>query len=146
MKKPILRTELPGPNARALVGLDKKYVSPSYTRVYPLVVEKAKGLWVEDVDENVLLDFTSGIAVCATGHCHPEVVRAIKKQAETLLHMSGTDFYYRPLFITGHKFFWQKNWQPLPRAEKERKSTSEIPVRRPLRQRSSWPAGTPSGS
>jgi len=103
MKKPILRTELPGPNARALVGLDKKYVSPSYTRVYPLVVEKAKGLWVEDVDENVFLDFTSGIAVCATGHCHPEVVRAIKKQAETLLHMSGTDFYYRPQILLAEK-------------------------------------------
>jgi len=103
MKKPILRTQLPGPNARALVGLDKKYVSPSYTRVYPLVVEKAKGLWVEDVDQNIFLDFTSGIAVCATGHCHPQVVRAIKKQAETLLHMSGTDFYYRPQILLAEK-------------------------------------------
>ena len=103
MKKPILRTPLPGPNAKALVGLDKKYVSPSYTRVYPLVVEKAKGLWVEDVDENVFLDFTSGIAVCATGHCHPQVVRAIKQQAEKLLHMSGTDFYYRPQILLAEK-------------------------------------------
>lgn len=96
MKSPRLVTPLPGPKAKKLIGLDTRYVSPSYTRGYPLVVEKGEGLWVIDVDGNRFLDFTSGIAVCATGHCHPEVVRAIKKQAGELLHMSGTDFYYRP--------------------------------------------------
>jgi 4-aminobutyrate aminotransferase len=95
-KSPVIKTSLPGPNARKLIDQDKTYVSPSYTRYYPLVVEKAKGLWVYDVDGNVFLDFTAGIAVCATGHCHPKVIQAIKKQAEVLLHMSGTDFYYKP--------------------------------------------------
>lgn len=93
---PQIHTPLPGPLASQLIQLDTTYVSPSYTRSYPLVAEKGSGLWVEDVDGNSFLDFTAGIAVCATGHCHPEVVKAIQSQAERLLHMSGTDFYYTP--------------------------------------------------
>src|SRR5580698_3979661 len=93
---PDLKTPLPGPKATALLARDAEYVSPSYTRVYPLVVERGSGAIIEDVDGNLFLDFTAGIAVTATGHCHPEVVAAIKDQADKLLHMSGTDFYYRP--------------------------------------------------
>ncbi len=94
MKFPDIKTTLPGPNATALIGVDRNHVSPSYTRIYPLVAEKAEGLWIHDPDGNIFLDFTAGIAVCATGHCHPHVVNAIKEQANKLLHMSGTDFYY----------------------------------------------------
>src|SRR5580704_14649050 len=93
---PDIRTPLPGPKAAALLARDAEYVSPSYTRVYPLVVERGSGAVIEDVDGNLFLDFTAGIAVTSTGHCHPEVVAAIKDQADKLLHMSGTDFYYRP--------------------------------------------------
>ena len=103
MKSPQIRTPLPGPRAKKLIKLDKAFVSPSYTRVYPLVVDKAKGLWVHDVDGNIFLDFTSGIAVNATGHCHPQVVKAIQMQAKKLLHMSGTDFYYTPQIILAEK-------------------------------------------
>jgi 4-aminobutyrate aminotransferase len=91
---PSIITELPGPRARRILERDQKFVSQSYTRVYPLVVKKAKGVWVEDVDGNRFLDFNSGIAVCNTGHCHPKVVEAIHRQAEQLIHMSGSDFYY----------------------------------------------------
>jgi len=94
MKTPEIRTPLPGPRARQLIALDSTCVSPSYTRVYPLVAERGEGLWIQDVDGNRFLDFTAGIAVNATGHCHPKVVQAIKEQADRLLHMSGTDFYY----------------------------------------------------
>lgn len=93
---PNVRVPPPGPKAQELLARDKEYVSPSYTRVYPLVVERGSGAVIEDVDGNRYLDFTAGIAVTATGHCHPEVVAAIKDQADKLLHMSGTDFYYRP--------------------------------------------------
>jgi 4-aminobutyrate aminotransferase len=93
---PDVRTALPGPNAQALLERDAKYVSPSYTRVYPLVVERGSGAVIRDVDGNLFLDFTAGIAVASTGHCHPHVVAAIKDQAEKLIHMSGTDFYYAP--------------------------------------------------
>jgi 4-aminobutyrate aminotransferase len=93
---PTVRTEPPGPNARALLERDARFVSPSYTRVYPLVVARGSGAVIEDVDGNLFLDFTAGIAVTGTGHCHPEVVAAIQDQAATLIHMSGTDFYYRP--------------------------------------------------
>ncbi|HEX4613030.1 MAG TPA: acetyl ornithine aminotransferase family protein [Urbifossiella sp.] len=93
---PHIRTPLPGPAAAELLARDAEYVSPSYTRVYPLVVARGSGCVIEDVDGNRFLDFTAGIAVNATGHCHPEVVAAIHDQADHLLHMSGTDFYYRP--------------------------------------------------
>src|ERR1700747_1153592 len=93
-KFPKLNMPLPGPNAKRVVELDTKYVSPSYTRDYPLVPKRGHGAMGEDVDGNVFLDFAAGIAVCATGHCHPEVVAAIQKQAAELIHLSGTDFYY----------------------------------------------------
>ncbi len=103
MKSPQIKTPLPGPRARKLIKLDKTYVSPSYTRVYPLVAEKGDGLWVQDVDGNIFLDLTAGIATNATGHCHPKVVSAIRDQATRLLHMSGTDFYYTPQIILAEK-------------------------------------------
>ncbi|QTA88189.1 acetyl ornithine aminotransferase family protein [Desulfonema magnum] len=103
MKFPDIKTSLPGPRASALIDTDNAHVSPSYTRGYPLVAEKAQGLWIHDPDGNTFLDFTSGIAVCATGHCHPRVVSAIKKQADNLLHMSGTDFYYTPQIALAKK-------------------------------------------
>src|SRR5438477_4962477 len=93
---PTIKTSLPGPRAQSLLERDQRFVSPSYTRIYPLVVERGSGAVIEDVDGNLFLDFTAGIAVCATGHCHPHVVAAIQDQAAKLIHMSGTDFYYQP--------------------------------------------------
>src|SRR2546421_11263565 len=95
-KRPEIRTELPGPKALEIVGADARWVTPSYPRpAYQLVVERAEGVWVEDVDGNTFLDCNAGVAVCSTGHCHPEVVRAIQEQAARLIHMCGTDFYYK---------------------------------------------------
>src|SRR5947199_4321659 len=93
---PLIQTPLPGPKARTLLDRDERYTSPSYTRVYPLVCARGSGAVIEDVDGNLFLDFTAGIAVASTGHCHPEVVGAIQDQASRLIHMSGTDFYYQP--------------------------------------------------
>src|SRR5271157_2814305 len=93
---PSVKTPLPGPCAQALLERDEQYMSPSYTRIYPLVCARGSGAVIEDVDGNLFLDFTAGIAVTATGHCHPEVVGAIQDQAARLIHMSGTDFYYQP--------------------------------------------------
>ena len=93
---PHVATPLPGPRAAQWLARDARFMSPSYTRVYPLVVERGSGAVIEDVDKNRFLDFTAGIAVAATGHCHPAVVGAIQDQASKLLHMSGTDFYYEP--------------------------------------------------
>jgi 4-aminobutyrate aminotransferase len=95
-KVPCIRIPPPGPKAQALLVRDQRVMSPSYTRIYPLVVERASGAVVQDVDGNLYLDFTAGIAVTSTGHCHPYVTAAIKDQADKLLHMSGTDFYYEP--------------------------------------------------
>jgi len=80
-----------------VIERDRRYVSPSYTRGYPLVVDRGEGAMVQDVDGNRFLDFNAGIAVVATGHCHPRVVKAIQQQAARLIHMSGTDFYYEAM-------------------------------------------------
>src|SRR5215467_12240446 len=96
-KLPRLVTALPGPKAKQVVEQDTKFMSPSYTRDYPLVAKRGQGAIIEDVDGNLFLDFAAGIAVCSTGHCHPKVVAAIQKQAAELIHMSGTDFYYESL-------------------------------------------------
>jgi len=93
-RRPLIRTELPGPIAREMIARSDASVSPSYTRDHPLVADHALGLWITDPDGNEFLDFSAGIAVTATGHCHPKVVAAITEQAGKLIHMSGTDFYY----------------------------------------------------
>src|SRR3954454_1519950 len=92
-----LVTSLPGPKAQALIARDQAVLSPSYTRCYPLVAQRGQGAIIEDVDGNRFLDFNAGIAVVATGHCHPRVVAAIQQQAARLIHMSGTDFYYEEM-------------------------------------------------
>jgi 4-aminobutyrate aminotransferase len=94
---PHIKTALPGPNAKRILEGDKQYISPSYTRSYPLVARSGHGIVVTDVDGNDFFDFSAGIAVTSTGHCHPAVVAAIQKQAAELIHMSGTDFYYESM-------------------------------------------------
>lgn len=80
--------------AERWVARDAAALSPSYTRSYPFVMDRGRGSEVWDVEGRRFIDMNAGIAVCATGHSHPDVVRAIQRQAERFLHMSGTDFYY----------------------------------------------------
>src|SRR5947208_11919783 len=95
IRRPEIKTELPGPKARAIIEADAQYVNPAYPRPdFKLVAERCQGVWVEDVDGNLFLDCNAGVAVCSTGHCHPEVVRAIQDQAAQLIHICGTDYYY----------------------------------------------------
>ena len=100
---PKLITSLPGPKAKAIIDRDDQVISPSYTRSYPLVAERGEGAMVQDPDGNRFLDFAAGIAVVATGHCHPKVVKAIQDQAAKLIHMSGTDFYYQNMVQLAEK-------------------------------------------
>ncbi len=100
---PNLITAVPGPKARRIIERDQAVVSPSYTRCYPLVMERGEGAIAEDVDGNRFLDFAAGIAVVATGHSHPRVVKAIQEQAAHFLHMSGTDFYYEGMVTLAEK-------------------------------------------
>src|SRR6185369_9450925 len=93
-KLPDIKTTLPGPIAQQVVAHDAKYISPSYTRPYPLVIKRAKGAMIEDVDGNLFLDFNAGVAVCSTGHAHPHVVEAIKKQVDEFLHICSADYYF----------------------------------------------------
>ena len=104
LQKPIIKTELPGPKAREIIEADAQYVTPSYPRPdYKLVADHAQGVWITDPDDNVFLDCNAGVAVCSTGHCHPEIVKAVQKQVSELIHLCGTDFYYRHMPQLGKK-------------------------------------------
>ncbi|MDB4981302.1 MAG: Acetylornithine transaminase [Myxococcales bacterium] len=87
-------TAPPGPRAREMIARSKPHLSPSLIHCYPLMVRRASGCMVEDVDGNVFLDAEAGVATASTGHCHPAVAAAIADQAEVLIHICGTDFHY----------------------------------------------------
>src|ERR1700682_6242969 len=90
---PHLVTSLPGPKGKSVIDRDNLVMSPAYTRSYPLVVARGEGAMIEDVDGNRFLDFNAGIAVVATGHCHPHVVEAVQRQAARLSPRPGTAFF-----------------------------------------------------
>jgi len=100
---PDIKVTPPGPNAKKLLELDDKYISPSYARFYPLVVDSAKDCLLKDVDGNTYLDFNAGISVVNVGHSHPKVVKAIQNQATKLIHYSNTDFYYEESLLLAEK-------------------------------------------
>src|SRR4249919_3284297 len=102
MSNPHIRTELPGPNARALIARDAEVISPSYPRDYPFVMSHGRGTEVWDVDGNRFLDFAAGIAVCSTGHAHPQVVAAVQGAAEKFLHISS-DYWHEQMTALGER-------------------------------------------
>ena len=87
MNAPNIKTPLPGPKAKAIIDKDATFVSPSYTRDYPLVIARGDGAIVEDVDGNTFIDCAAGIAVNSTGVSHPDVVKAISEQADKVIHI-----------------------------------------------------------
>jgi 4-aminobutyrate aminotransferase len=93
----------PGPKARDFLKKDERFISPSYVRYYPLVVESANGCVVKDVDGNEYIDLNAGIACMNVGHNHPKVVNAIKSQCDRFLHYSNTDFYYKEVINLAEK-------------------------------------------
>lgn len=104
LQRPVIKTSLPGPKSLEIIHGDEQYVTPSYPRPdYKLVADHASGVWITDPDGNVFLDCNAGVAVCSTGHCHPEIVSALQKQVSELIHLCGTDFYYRHMPELGKK-------------------------------------------
>ena len=75
----------------------ESYVSPVWTRITPILAERAEGAYVYDQDGTRYLDFTCGIGVTNTGHCHPRVVQAVQEQAAKLLHAQVNIIYHPPL-------------------------------------------------
>lgn len=102
MSEPHIRTELPGPKARAMIERDALVASPSYPRDYPFVMSHGRGTEVWDVDGNRFLDFAAGIAVCATGHAHPRVVAAVREAAGRFLHISS-DYWHEEMTALGER-------------------------------------------
>ncbi len=102
VKNPHIKTALPGPRARELLARDAEVVSPSYPRDYPFVMSHGRGAEIWDVDGNRFLDFAAGIAVCSTGHSHPQVVAAIKDAADRFLHISS-DYWHEGQIRLGER-------------------------------------------
>ncbi len=100
---PRIKVTPPGPEARRIIARETKVVTPATARAYPLVIERGEGCLVHDPHGNVFLDFTTGIAVNALGHAHPEITRVVRQQAGKFLHMAGTDFYYETLTAFSEK-------------------------------------------
>ena len=130
MSHPHIKTELPGPKARAMIARDTQVASPSYPRDYPFVMSHGRGTEVWDVDGNRFLDFAAGIAVCATGHAHPAVVAAVREAAGKFLHISS-DYWHEgmtalaerlsalvPLGEPGMSFFCQSGTESVEGALK----------------------------
>ena len=102
-KLPRITTQLPGPKAKEFLDRDARYVSPSYTRSYPLVMKRGYGAMIEDVDGNIFLDFNAGVAVAALGYANPDIAEVIAEQARSFVHISGTDYYYPQQSLLGEK-------------------------------------------
>lgn len=98
-KRPVIKTAtLPGPLGQKIADADAQFVTPSYPRPdWKLVAKRGAGVWVEDADGNIFLDCNAGVAVCSTGHCHPEIVKVIQDQAAELIHICGTDYFYEQM-------------------------------------------------
>lgn len=103
MSKPVtsskvsIKTPLPGPKAQEILDKDARYISPSYTRTYPLVIKRGYGPVIEDVDGNTFLDFNAGVAVLAMGHTHPEILKVMNEQSADFVHISSTDYFYEKI-------------------------------------------------
>ena len=137
---PKIVTELPGPNAKAIIARDAKAVSPSYTRGYPLVMARGEGAIVEDVDGNRFLDCAAGIAVNSTGHSHPEVVAAIVEQAQQVPAHVGDRLLLRAAGAA------RRGDRPRScRSTAASRASSATRAPRPTKRRSSWRAITRSG-
>lgn len=90
---PNIKVTPPGPKARKVLARDERWIATT-TKTSPLVVKRASGSVVEDVDGNTYIDFTCGVSVTNVGHAHPKVTAAIEQQVEQFTHFAGTDFYY----------------------------------------------------
>ena len=82
----IITEELPGPKAKKIIERRGKSVPSAIRCVYPVVIEKGEGAMIEDVDGNYFLDWIGGVGVLNIGFSHPEVVEAVKEQADKYFH------------------------------------------------------------
>ncbi len=91
-----LITELPGPKSKALVARRESATPRGAAKLTSVAIERAQGAAVTDVDGNTFLDFAGGIGTLAVGHCPPNVVEAVQKQAADLIHLCAIVGTYEP--------------------------------------------------
>ncbi|HYO88192.1 MAG TPA: 4-aminobutyrate--2-oxoglutarate transaminase [Candidatus Limnocylindrales bacterium] len=91
-----LKTEIPGPNSRALVARREAATPRGAAKATSIAIERAQGALLTDVDGNTLIDLAGGIGVLAVGHCPPNVVQALQDQAEKLIHLCAIVGTYEP--------------------------------------------------
>ena len=102
-KVPNVVTPIPGPKSKALIEERNKFVPPGVYLVQPVSIEKSHGAILEDVDGNILIDFTSGIGVTSLGHCQEEIVQTICEQAGKLIHSCIHVANYEPYVALAKK-------------------------------------------
>lgn len=78
-------------------------LTPILTQATPVIVDHAEGSWIVGTDGRRFLDFTSGIGVTSTGHCHPHVVEAAREQIGSIIHAQYTTVMHRPLLALTEK-------------------------------------------
>lgn len=83
-----------GPKGRAIIERDMAALAPTYKREYALVVDRASGSEIWDVDGRRYIDFMAGVAVLNVGHRHPKVEAAVREQLDNFWHICLMDFYY----------------------------------------------------
>ncbi|CAG8478647.1 10919_t:CDS:2 [Paraglomus brasilianum] len=84
-------------SAQQLAEYGRRHVTHGISRISSLVIERASGSWVYTVDGKKYLDFTTGIGVVSTGHCHPKVVKAVQEQAANLHHAQVNVAFHKPM-------------------------------------------------
>jgi 4-aminobutyrate aminotransferase/(S)-3-amino-2-methylpropionate transaminase len=91
-----LKTEIPGPRARAILEREGRAVARPLIVHGPVIAAEARGATITDVDGNTFIDFVGGVGVVNVGHNHPRVVEAVTAQAERYLHTDFTVVAYEP--------------------------------------------------
>ena len=104
MTKAIKRvTKIPGPRGKALLRMRESEIPKSAAMLTEIIIDKAKGTQVTDVDGNTFLDFSGGIGVLNVGHSHPAVVEAVRAQVENLTHACSHVMLYEPYLKLAQK-------------------------------------------
>ncbi|WP_032391084.1 aspartate aminotransferase family protein [Rhodococcoides fascians] len=81
----------------------RTHLSPALKQATPIVVDHGKGSWIIGTDGRKYLDFTTGIGVTSTGHCHPRVVEAAREQVGKIIHAQYTTVMHQPLLALTDK-------------------------------------------
>lgn len=136
----IITDTLPGPKAQALIDRRAQAVPAAIRCVYPVAIARGEGAMLEDLDGNRFLDWIGGVGVLNIGYSHPEVIDAVKAQAEQYFHGM-----FNIVTHEGYVALAEKLAQLAPVRGRPRKCSSPTRRPKPMRTLSRSPGPTPGG-